>query len=739
MGKRIPPFLTIMLVLAALVPAVSAAPLTVHPSNPRYFTDGSGKAIYLTGSHTWGNLYDYAPPAAPFDFDGFLNLLTDNGHNFFRMWANHGNDGTSPVPWTKTNGKYNLDILNQGYFDRLRTRVIAARDRGIYVGIILFRPDNAKLGDEDWGVDPFNGVDSYDSYNNNNNYLSGDTNNDGRGWEAYDGSISGILNVQQAYVRKVIDTTYDLDNVIYEIANEAPSISANKQWQYNMIDYIKNYESTTYGKNHPVWMSAIFAAPGEDWTPDDSFMTDSNCHADVVSPGSSSYKDSPPQNAGAKPIIADIDHIWPNEPQPAWIWKAFTRGLMPIHMDSFTYSSNPGSGISDQDQIDIRKYMGYTLTYANKMDLASMTPQNSLSSTAYCLANPGSEYLVYQPGSGSFTVNLQAGTYSYEWFNPASGTVAGTESITASAGSRSFTPPFSGDAVLYLKAGSAEPYCGDVSCNGQETCSSCPQDCGQCPSSNPIAHWRLDETSGTTASDSSGNGNTGTLVNGPAWTTGKINGGLSFDGTNDYVNIADHASLEPSIFSISLWVKFDTLTSFLIEKRPDSGGSRIGFELYRESGTGTFWFLYDEDGIGGTLNVESITQPTTDRWYHLVITRDGSGTNRIYVDGVQENSGTRVGGIASDSDLFIGSEGGVANFLDGTIDDVRIYSRALSSQEILSLYQSGTCIHESDSSCDGCVDMNELNAFIDRWKVNNQDVTLKELIEAIGFWKRGGC
>jgi len=48
------------------------------------------------------------------------------------------------------------------------------------------------------------------------------------------------------------------------------------------------------------------------------------------------------------------------------------------------------------------------------------------------------------------------------------------------------------------------------------------------------------------------------------------------------------------------------------------------------------------------------------------------------------------------------------------------------------------CIHKSDSDCDGCVSMPELNAFIDRWKLNNQDVSIRELIEAIGLWK-GGC
>ena len=63
--------------LAGAKPSPTKGPLRVHPDNPRYFTDGSGKAIYLTGSHTWNNLKDMGPtdPPAVFDFDSYLNFL----------------------------------------------------------------------------------------------------------------------------------------------------------------------------------------------------------------------------------------------------------------------------------------------------------------------------------------------------------------------------------------------------------------------------------------------------------------------------------------------------------------------------------------------------------------------------------------------------------------------------------------------------------------------------------------
>ena len=88
-------------------------------------------------------------------------------------------------------------------------------------------------------------------------------------------------------------------------------------------------------------------------------------------------------------------------------------------------------------------------------DLAGMLPSISVSSTGFALAQQGSEYLVYAPGGGSFNVDLQRGNYFYEWFNPNTATLVNTGCVTAAGGSRSFSPPFSGDAVLYLISGAS--------------------------------------------------------------------------------------------------------------------------------------------------------------------------------------------------------------------------------------------------------------------------------------------
>ena len=88
------------------------------------------------------------------------------------------------------------------------------------------------------------------------------------------------------------------------------------------------------------------------------------------------------------------------------------------------------------------------------MNLTAMRPRNNLASTKYCLANPGAEYLVYNPAKDntSITVNLKAGTYKYEWLNPDNGKVESEGTIKATDGDNKFEPPFKGDAVFYLKA-----------------------------------------------------------------------------------------------------------------------------------------------------------------------------------------------------------------------------------------------------------------------------------------------
>jgi Putative collagen-binding domain of a collagenase len=120
-----------------------------------------------------------------------------------------------------------------------------------------------------------------------------------------------------------------------------------------------------------------------------------------------------------------------------------------LYMDA--YLKNWFNFNSDES---LRQNMGYIRRYADRMNLAAMTPSLTLASTGYSLANRsanGAEYIVCLPSGGSVSINLSATsrTLSVEWFNPSTGQTTPGASVTG-GGTRSFTAPFGGDAVLYI-------------------------------------------------------------------------------------------------------------------------------------------------------------------------------------------------------------------------------------------------------------------------------------------------
>lgn len=432
-------------------------PLRVHLDNPRYFTDGSGKTIYLTGSHTWANLVDIGPtdPPPKFDFTACLDWMQKLNHNFIRMWtwepvtwntmANSENKlhTAAPQPFARTGPgnatdskpKFDLKKYNPTYFDRLQQRVSAAADRGIYVSVMLFEGWAMQFSQGAWEGHPFNPK-------NNINGIDGDTNKDGKGLEIHTMSNPAVTALQEAYVRKVIDTINKFDNVLYEISNENHPPST--EWQYHIIRYIKKYEGKK-PKQHPVGMTFQYRAGKNE--------TLFKSPADWISPNpEGGYRDNPPAADGRKVILSDTDHLWGIGGNQAWVWKSFLRGCNPLFMD-------PYDGIVLGNKFDsrwdpIRRSLGYTRSYAEKMNLTAMKPLNNLASTKYCLANPGAEYLVYNPAEDNpaVTINLKAGTYTYEWFNPDNGKVVLEGTIKITDGDNQLEAPFKGDAVLYLKA-----------------------------------------------------------------------------------------------------------------------------------------------------------------------------------------------------------------------------------------------------------------------------------------------
>lgn len=433
----------------------ASGPLWVGKRNPRYFEDVQGRIVYLTGSHTWSNLQDIGPtdPSPAFNFDAHLDFLKKHHHNFIRLWrwelpkwterdkrirycAPHSWKRTGPGEAFDGKPKFDLHQLDPAYFDRLRSRVVAAGKQGIYVSIMLF--EGWGLSFASWDGHPFN-------VHNNLQGINGDPNGDGKGTETHTLTIPAVTEFQEAYVRKVIDTVNDLDNVLFEVANES-NFDHSKDWQYHIVHYVKDYEKKK-PKQHPVGITGFTRS-------DNKIMTDSP--ADWVSLGGTGYtheegpfKSDPPTADGKKVSLLDTDHIWGVGGGREWVWKSFLRGHNPIWMDPYDDSSAWEPLPPNAE--DVRRNLGDARRYAERIDLAVMTPSSQLASTKYCLANAGSEYLVYLPDGGSVTVDLTnaQGDFAVEWQNAATGKDVKANTVPGGA-RREFNAPFDGDAVLYL-------------------------------------------------------------------------------------------------------------------------------------------------------------------------------------------------------------------------------------------------------------------------------------------------
>ena len=174
--------------------------------------------------------------------------------------------------------------------------------------------------------------------------------------------------------------------------------------------------------------------------------------ADWISPGrSDGFAEDPPAWNAEKVSLLDTDHIWGVGGNPAWVWKSLLRGHNPLFMDP--YDGSVLGTPSDKRWEPIRATLGYARDLAERVHLALMQPLDDLASTKYCLANPGGEYLIYQPNGGeTFSVELKPGVYRYEWIDAGKGSVGASGRVESPGGSRSFKAPFEGQAVLYLKA-----------------------------------------------------------------------------------------------------------------------------------------------------------------------------------------------------------------------------------------------------------------------------------------------
>jgi len=208
-----------------------------------------------------------------------------------------------------------------------------------------------------------------------------------------------------------------------------------------------------------------------------------------------------------------------------------------------------------------------------------------------------------------------------------------------------------------------------------------------------VGYWKLDEGVGGTAYDSAGS-NHGT-INGAAWTTGQVDDALSFDGYGDHVDCGSGSSLD--ITQTRTW------TAWVKPYGTSGRWERFIARGYYNSGSDTktlqLWYEYDSDEFGYRIrhdgNLKLLTAPAIRGvWQHLAATYD-SGTMILYLNGayVNETTGADLQAEISNYDFLIGRDVGIAQPFKGEVDEVAIWERVLTPDEVQKLYEAGLAGH----------------------------------------------
>jgi hypothetical protein len=243
-------------------------------------------------------------------------------------------------------------------------------------------------------------------------------------------------------------------------------------------------------------------------------------------------------------------------------------------------------------------------------------------------------------------------------------------------------------------------------------------------------YWKLDDGSGTSATDASTNVNDGTLTNGPTWTTGQIGGAVSFDGTDDYIIEAGTTKYKfTSSFAFGGWFK----STADEDNRPVAGfdsGSSDRYNLVIDN-SGAESLGCNVRLTGGLISATLTTTVVTNSWYHLYCSYDDSlKVVTLYANGAKvatssTGSGSLTDGGTGLQKFAIGrSNGSSYTYWTGIIDEVRLYNRALSSEEIAKLYQS-TAPDSPDTGLKGY------------WSFNGPDVSGTTAFDRSGVGNNG--
>jgi concanavalin A-like lectin/glucanase superfamily protein len=213
----------------------------------------------------------------------------------------------------------------------------------------------------------------------------------------------------------------------------------------------------------------------------------------------------------------------------------------------------------------------------------------------------------------------------------------------------------------------------------------------------PVGVWNLDEGSGTTVSDVSGNGNNGVLSGGVSWVTGVFGSALSFNGSSGQVKVSDNTALEPSAtVTVSAWVEQAGSPGdyrYVLAKGAN-GCIAASYGLYTGPDGGLEFYVAQGHGASYARSPDAGQGIWDGKWHLAVGTYDGS-TIRLYLDGTQVGQGTAWSGaleylLPNSNDFYIGNYPGCSDHgFAGAVDNVMVWNRVLGASEISGLEPAG--------------------------------------------------
>jgi len=242
--------------------------------------------------------------------------------------------------------------------------------------------------------------------------------------------------------------------------------------------------------------------------------------------------------------------------------------------------------------------------------------------------------------------------------------------------------------ALILISGLIFSFMGNHLANGEIILKSTPKYEAEEISFSPVASWPMDEGSGSVIYDQTLNDNDGAIT-GASWTEGIAGSALGFDGIDDYVEVADSASLNPTDeVTIELWVKFNgapTWWNRILSKGVwSSDSSQTSYTMVTGKDVASVAFqIYPSDRVAKTLGTPSLD---IDRWYHIVGTYK-SGLMALYLNGqlVSSRTDATLPLQTVAHPLVIGANSNYGEKFKGTLDEVKIYNRALTAEDVLTL------------------------------------------------------